>query len=130
MQGAYASNAVYLTLTDSDPNRILSYLENFYPYLNQIVYIVIRALLGVGFALFAFSVSVLTRFTRYVVIFMGMIFYVGYVLVTGFSESMVLNTDLFGINTYGSLWMILGVILFLLVISMVNICVGMRREQL
>ena len=119
IQGYYCSNTVYVTLVNPEKERILSYLEMFYPYLNIFVHILIRCILGCSLALVAFSISLLNRFNRYIVVFSGMLFYFLYVCFTEmpFATNTVINTNIMAINGYGSIWMIVVFVILCIVIS-------------
>lgn len=130
VQAYYSSNTTYLTLTTPEPDRILSYLEAYYPYMNILIYILIRCMIGISIALFSFSVSLLNRFNQYIVLFSGMIFYILYTSITTMSASEMVRTNIFGINTYGSIWMIFVYIFVSLAISAGLIKIGSEKEIL
>lgn len=130
MQGHYCTNASYLTLTSPEEGRILGYLEMFYPYCNYLVYLLIRCIVGTVLALFAFSLSVLKCFSKYVILFSGWVYYLCYSCVLGLPcwGDTVVNTEIFEINGYGSGWMILVFLLFTAAVSSVLLNLGMKRE--
>lgn len=130
IQGYYAKNTSYLTLTIRQSDRILSYMEIYHPYLNILIYIIIRSILGVTMALVSFSISLIHKFNRYIILFSGMIFYFLYSNLVSLSNSEILNTDIFGINNYGSIWMIVVYILISLAFSFVFVIIGCKKENI
>lgn len=130
LQGYYCTNATYLTLTSPEEGRILGYLEMFYPYMNCLIFILIRCVIGVTLALFAFALSLLKSLNKYLILFSGMVYYLLYSCIVGlpvFTDTVV-NTDIFVINGYGSGWMIFVFILLSWLISFEMIIIGMKKE--
>lgn len=131
LQGHYCSNATYLTLTQPENGRLLGYLEMFHPYLNIFVFIIIRCMVGCALSFFSFSLSVFCRMNRYMVLFSGMIYYVFCSCITGLPIvcDSVINTDVFQINGYGSIWVIIGFIVFTYLMGGVLIHIGIKKEN-
>ncbi len=131
LQGHYCSNATYLTLTYPEKDRLLGYLEMFYPYLNIFVFIIIRCMVGCALSFFSFSFSVVCPMNRYVVLFSGMIYYVLFNCITGLPRicDSVINISLFQINSYGSIWAIIGFIVFTFFVGGVMIHIGLKKEM-
>jgi hypothetical protein len=129
VQGHYSANITYLTLTGIESDRILARLEAFHPYINIIVYILIRCLLGTSMALLSFAVSLLNRFNRYIVLFSSMLFFILYTLITGISESKIISTNIMGINTYGSIYMIFAFVVLLCILIGILSFVGIKKES-
>lgn len=130
LQGHYCSNATYLTLTYPEKDRLLGYLEMFYPYLNIFVFIIIRCLIGCALSFLSFSFSVFCQMNRYVVLFSGMIYYVLFNCITGLPIvcDSAINISIFQINGYGSIWAIIGFIMFTFLIGGVMIHIGLKKE--
>jgi len=128
-QGHYSANITYLTLIVHSSDRILAGLEASHPYLNITMYILIRCLLGVFMALLSFSVSLLNQFNRYIILFSSMIFFLIYTLITGISGSVIISTDVMGINTYGSIFMIFAFMALLCIFIGIFTFVGRKREN-
>ena len=130
IQGYYSANTTYLTLTFPEEGRILGELEMHYPYLNILIYILLRCILGCCFGILSFSFSLLDKFNHYSIIFSGMIFYVLYTGIMSIFKSEFLRTDIFGINNYGSGYMILFFIGLSIGISAIFIIIGKNKENI
>lgn len=130
LQGYYCTNATYLTLTSPEEGRVLGYLEMFYPYINCLIFILIRCFIGVALALFAFALSLLKSLNKYVILFSGMVYFLLYSCIVGLPvfNNTVVNTDIFTINGYGSGLMIFVFIILSCLISFCMIIAGMKKE--
>lgn len=130
LQGYYCTNSAYLTLQTPEKGRIFGYLETYYPYFNIFIYIIIRCILGVSMALISFSISLLNLFNRYIVLLSGMVLYFLYTFITKIPPSKILNTDIFGVNTYGNGWMIAVYLAISMVAVTVLVKAGSSRENI
>ena len=130
LQGYYCSNASFLTLTVPEKGRMLGEYEMFYPYWNCMIYILIRCFIGSAIALFAFSLSLLQRFNKYIILLSGMILYIIYDSVIKLPpfENTAVNTDIFAINGYGNGWMIVVFIAVTTIISLGMVAYGTKKE--
>ncbi len=117
VQGYMTDLTTFKEFAPADSTRILSGLENLHPYMNLIVYAVIRIVFCVLAALLSYAVSTCWKYSRYVVCMFSFIFYFVYDLVTGQIHSEVLSTSILSVNGYGSIWMI--VLFFVMEIAII-----------
>ena len=128
--------ASYKDLIYTDSNRILIKLATYKPYLNLLLFIVIRAAFGGVFSLFAYGISFVKNANRYIVIISSFIAYLAVsILCNTLSKviyskqySLFFGTNIFGINGYGSIYMILLQFLFFFISSILLIEIGIHKE--
>lgn len=128
IQGYYSTNTTYLTLTTPDPTRVLSWFETYHPYWNIIIFMLIRSCIAALLASFSFGLSLFHKWNRYVILLAGLIYEIVYSNVTGIFDNEFINTDIMGINTYGSIWAIFAFCMITLLISILLSAVGERKE--
>lgn len=128
IQGHYSSNTTYLTITTPEQNRILSWFEAFHPYWNLVIFMIIRSCIAALLAAFAFTVSLFQKFNRYIVLLSGFLYFILYTNITVIFENEFMNTDVMGINTYGSIWAILLFCLITFLFVLIFSWAGARKE--
>ncbi|MGN0396047.1 MAG: hypothetical protein ACI4EF_11855 [Coprococcus sp.] len=128
LQGHASANTTYLTLCEPEANRILSWLEAYHPYINIIVFMFFRSIMAALFALFAFAFSLMNKGNRYIILLTGFIYDIIYENIMGIPNSNFFNTNIMGVNTYGSVW---AIVLFLVITFVVSLCMlitGVRKD--
>lgn len=129
IQGHYSSNTTYLTLVEPDAKKILSWLEAFHPYWNIICFMIIRSMIAMVIAMFSFSVSLFHRVNRYVVLLSGFIYFILYNNVTKIPNNEFINTNILGVNSYGSIWAIVVFCVGTFLLSLGLMAIGERKDN-
>ncbi|MDR2834191.1 MAG: hypothetical protein LBV67_10795 [Streptococcaceae bacterium] len=126
----------YKMLTYIDSGKVLEHLHVYSPYLNLLIFILIRSLFAAAFALLSFGISFVGKINRYLVSLFSVVIYFVFQVVFDLLGSLIpdqkisamLRGDLFAINGYGNLaWIIAGLVLFLGT-GVVLITNGIRKE--
>lgn len=127
----------YKLLCYIDYDKVLPELQLYYPYINILLFIFIRALYGVAFALLSFGVSFLYKVNKYITVLSAFIINTFMIVVLN-SISKVLpqnsyiytliSTDYLSINGYGKFMWILIMLFFYLSISIILIKIGIKSD--
>ena len=129
-RGCAGGNAIYITLLPPEPDREFGSLYAYHPYVNVIVYILIRGGLAALYALFAFALSTAFGANRYVILISAFVYNILWSGVTALADSDVIGTDIMSMNPYGSGWSIVIFAVVTLIISACMIGVGCRKDCL
>lgn len=129
-RGHAGVNAIYITLLPPEPDREFGSLYAYHPYINVIVYILIRGGLAALYALFAFALSTAFGANRYVILISAFVYNILWSGVMTLADSDVIGTDIMSMNPYGSGWSIVIFAVVTLIISACMIGVGCRKDCL
>lgn len=138
LQGNYTSKITYNELMEPDKNRILSYFQNYMPYLNSIIFIFIRGVTGAVAAFFAFSLTFVPYIKKYMLLLIPMLFYIFYSLTTSLIATKIediplsnlIETNILAVNGYGRIWMCIAFLLVQLVAGGVLIWKGIKIDDI
>ncbi|MGM9974583.1 MAG: hypothetical protein ACI33K_11150 [Clostridiaceae bacterium] len=137
IQGHLTEKITYNNLMEPDKKRVLSYFENFYPYLNNFIFIILRGITGAVAALLSFSITFVNHAKKYTILLVPMVFFVFYhtatsligTKISNLSTRFIVETYILKVNPYGSIWVIVGFLLFLFIISALFIWRGLRHNE-
>lgn len=136
LQGNLTSKITYNELMNPDKNRIFSYFQNYMPYMNSLIFIVIRGITGAAAAFLAFSLTMIPGIKKYILLLVPMLVYIVYsmimALIASNIESIpisnVVETNILAVNGYGSIWMDIGFLLLYFGVGSLLLWKGMRRD--
>lgn len=137
LQGNFTDQIAYNSLMQPDKTRIGSYFETYFPYLNNVVFALLRGLTGAVAAFLAFCLTFVTGIKRYVLLLVPMLFYMAYSLSTatigGQVENIwlseIIETNILNMNGYGSIWMNAAFLLVQVVAGGLLIWKGTRQDE-
>lgn len=135
LQGNLTSVTTYNELMQPYYNRVFSYFENFYPYLNNIIYMVqMRVVAGVT-SLLSFSLTFVRNMKTYILLLLPMMIYlvrevVSYVAAQHFEWARYLDTGLITSNSMGSIWVIIGYLGIELLLSLILVARGHKDDEI
>lgn len=129
-RGHAGSNAIYLTLLPPEQDKEFAALYQHHPYINLIVYILIRGVLAALYALFAFALSTVCNANKYVILISSFVYNIVYSGVMVLTDSVIISTDIMAMNPYGSAWSIVIFAGATLIISVSMLTVGCRKDCL
>ena len=117
----------YKKLIYIDKGIMLSQVQVYYPYLNNIIFIIIRSIFAVSFTLMAYGISFISNINKYLVILSSFIInsLLTFVLtiisciVRSINQSLseAIATDILGINGYGNIYVLFGILILYLFIG-------------
>lgn len=117
----------YKKLIYIDKGIMLSQVQAYYPYLNNIIFIIIRSIFAVSFTLIAYGISFIPNINKYLVILSSFIInsFLTFVLtiisciVRSINQSLseAIATDILGVNGYGNIYVLFGILILYLFIG-------------
>lgn len=136
LQGNLTSRITYNELMEPDEHRIFSYFQNYMPYINSLIFIVIRGITGAAAAFLAFSLTAIPGMKKYILLLVPMLVYIVYSMLTALIASridstpvsQVVDTNILTVNGYGSIWMNAGFLLLYFGVGSLLLWKGMRRD--
>jgi hypothetical protein len=137
VQGGLVHQIAYNKLMPPDPERVLNYLESYYPYLNIMAFILIRALIGAAIAFLSYAMTFLSQPKKYTILLLPMVCFLLYTIIgrlagqqiTDVRASEIMATYILAVNPYGSVWVILGAILLPVLVGITLIKRGLNRDE-
>lgn len=128
IQGAYTNTETYLSFVAKNELQFEELLVKE-PYINFLVYSLIRIMTAVCYAVFAFGFSTLYTENRYIILLSGVLYYYAFQIL-----GLLFPNDIFRINIYntnGANQSILGTLIFIctgIVLGIVMTIIGSKRE--
>lgn len=128
IQGAYTNTETYLSFVAKNELQFEELLVKE-PYINFLVYSLIRIMTAVCYAVFAFGFSTLYTENRYIILLSGVLYYYAFQIL-----GLLFPNDIFRINIYntnGTNQSILGTLIFIctgIVLGIVMTIIGSKRE--
>lgn len=130
----------YKKLIYIDKGIMLGQIQVYYPYLNNIIFIIIRSIFAVSFALMSYGVSFIPNVNRYLGILSSfiintlltfMLTIIAFILLN-INEplSEAIGTNIFGVNGYGNIYVLFGILLLYLSIGifLINRAIKIKTE--
>ncbi|MDR0886131.1 MAG: hypothetical protein LBN22_07230 [Clostridiales Family XIII bacterium] len=136
VQGKVSGVITYNELMPADPDRILSYLENFHPYINIVIFILLRGIAATVTALFAFSLTFIEHVSKFFILLAPMLYYICYSIIKSFIQDLIsdtraqeiVDTDILNVNGYGSIYAMIFFLLIQIIIGVMVIRNGLKNE--
>lgn len=136
LQGYFTEVTTHNTLMEPDPNRLFSYLLNFYPYLNILVLISVRALTAAVTAFFSCAIIIDNRTSKYVALLIPMVIFIIYSIATSIIIEHIddigvfstVGTYILSVNGAGSEFVIAGYLLMEVLIGVLLIRRGLNTD--
>lgn len=136
LQGYFTEVTTHNTLMEPDPNRLFSYLLNFYPYLNILTLITLRALTAAVTAFFSSAIIIDNRTSKYVALFLPMVIFITYSITTSIIIEHIddigmfstVGTYILSVNGAGSEFVIIGYLLIEVLVGVVLIKRGLKTD--
>lgn len=136
-QGHLSGQITYNGLMAPDKERVFSYFESYYPYLNIFIFIILRGLIGAVAALLSFSLAFLEHAKRFTILLAPMVIYVIYSMtvalfaskIEDISTATIVGTNLLKVNTPGTLWVIVVFLSLELGASIFFIKRGLKNDE-
>ena len=128
IQGAYTNTETYLSFVVKNELQFEELLVKE-PYINFLVYSLIRIMTAVCYVVFAFGFSTLYTENRYIILLSGVLYYYAFQIL-----GLLFPNDIFRINIYntnGANQSILGTLIFIctgIVLGIVMTIIGSKRE--
>ena len=126
----------YKKLIYVDKGIMLSQIQVYYPYLNNIIFIIIRSIFAVSFTLVSYGVSFIPNVNRYLVILSSFIIntlltfvlaIIAFILLNiNESLSEAMGTNILGVNGYGNIYVLFGILLLYLFMGILLINRGIK----
>lgn len=137
LQGNLTSKITYNELLEPDENRIFSYFQNYYPYVNSLIWIAVRGVIASVTSLLAFSLTFLYRTKQYLILLTPMLIYILYstaagLIASGIEDiwlSTIVETNLLAVNGYGSIWVSVLFLAFEVLVSLLLIRKGIHDDE-
>lgn len=97
IQGAYTDTETYLSFVAKNGLQFEKLLVEK-PYINCLVYAIIRILTAICYAVFAFGFSTIYRDNRYIILLSGVIYYYGFQIIGMFFKNSYLAINIYSVN--------------------------------
>ncbi|MEG2869781.1 MAG: hypothetical protein RR894_18775 [Terrisporobacter sp.] len=117
----------YKKLIYIDKGIMLSQIQTYYPYLNNIIFIIIRSIFAVSFFLMSYGFSLLPKINKYLAILSSFIVNMLLTTVLSILSFILLNineflseavgTSFLGVNGYGNIYILFGILIIYLIIG-------------
>ena len=131
----------YKQLIYIDKGIMLNSIQAYYPYLNNIIFMIIRAISAVLFTLISYGFSFIPKVNKYLSILSSFIIHTllttvlslisFIILMSGINESLseAIGTDILGVNGYGNIYVLFGILLIYLILGIKLINKGIKSED-
>lgn len=128
----------YKKLSYIDPGIMLNRIKTYYPYINILIFIIIRALFASSFALISFGISFFNKINKYLVILSSMIINTLLMMITDILSRIIPNrdisraigTNILGTNSYGNFIWLIFIMCIYFISSFMLIRKGTKNEIL
>ncbi|MCC3865135.1 hypothetical protein K0040_12715 [Terrisporobacter petrolearius] len=132
--------AGYKQLIYIDKGIMLSKIQAYYPYLNNIIFMIIRSISAVLFTLISYGFSFIPKINKYLGILSSFIVHtllttvlslITIVLFNIINESLAeaMRTDILGVNGYGNIYMLFGILVIYLIVGIFLINRGIKIKN-
>lgn len=137
IQGYFTDVTTHNMLMSPDPNRLFGYLHNYYPYLNILLLITIRAGIAAVTTFLSAAILICNSFSKHVAFMVPMVIYIVYSTLTSLASDniediglySIVETNILSVNGAGNEIVLFGYLIIQVIIGIMLIKMGLRNNE-